>query len=218
MDPSSGQTYYYNEQSGQSQWEPPQAAGGYGAPQQGYGAQQGMQQGGSTAAVWYVTSLLPNWPVQEGMQAGSEPCSLGRADTPTKAMHISRVQCVVQANPDGTCTLFSQGKGPTGYAQANSGGQWQFLQVGEARALADGDQISLDYKNPTSAIFTVQADGAQGGMGMQGGYGQQQGGMGMQGGYGQQQGGYGGQQGGYGQQEGGYGQQQGGYGGQQGGY
>jgi len=29
VDPGSGQTYYYNEQTGQSQWEPPQQQGGY---------------------------------------------------------------------------------------------------------------------------------------------------------------------------------------------
>ena len=40
VDQASGQTYYYNEQTGQSQWEPPpqqQQGGGFGQPQQSFG-------------------------------------------------------------------------------------------------------------------------------------------------------------------------------------
>jgi hypothetical protein len=43
IDPSSGSTYYYNEQTGQSQWEPPLQGGYLGSLQGGYpGPQRGV--------------------------------------------------------------------------------------------------------------------------------------------------------------------------------
>ena len=114
--------------------------------------------------------------------------------------YVSRVQCLVNAYPDGSAAvLTSRGKPATGWRPR--GGQWQQLFAGQQVQLTDGDQVSLDIKNPESSVFTFQDESAQG---YSQGYGQQQ-----QPGYGQPPG--------YGQQPPGYGQQQGypqgGYGG-----
>ena len=118
------------------------------------------------------------------VRAGEEQ-ALGRWNMMQPSPYVSRVQAVVKMFPDGTAVLESHGKPATGYRQ--QGGMWSGLQRGQTQILQNGDEISLDSRNPEGAIFAFQAEG---------------GGMQQQGGFGQQQGGYGGQQGGYGQQQG----------------
>jgi len=207
VDQASGQTYWYNQQTGQSQWEAPQGMGGqqgYVVPTQGYGVQ----------AAWSISpgnGVYPTYTVRSGEQQ-----VLGRYDMAQQSEYVSRSQCSIQVGPDGTATLISMGKPPTA-VRSQYGAPWNYIQRDQRHVLQNGDQVSLDSNNPEGAFFTCQMEGS----GQQGGYGQQQGGYQQQG-YGQQQGGYGQQQGGYGQQQGGqqggY-AQQGGYGyGQQGGY
>ena len=134
---------------------------------------------------------------------------LSRWNMAQPSQYVSRVQAIVQVDPDGSATLYPQGKPPTGVRQG-PGGQWYWLMTGQSQVLSPGCQISLDQKNPEGAVFTCQMADGMGGQ--QGGYGQQQGGYGQQQGYGGQQQGYGGGQPGYGgQPQGGY-PQQGGYG------
>ena len=199
---------------------------GYGAPQQGYGQQQGygggMQQGGYGQQAMGIR-IVPTsgiYPDSEYAVALGGQQVLGRRNTWSDKLTISREQCGIQVGMDGSIMLVSLGRPRTGWRNPNGG--WnpiggQYVQ--ESVMLQIGDQICLDERNPEWAVYTIMQD-----TGVpyvtppqqQGGYGQQQG-YGQQGGYGQQQG-YGGQQGGYGGQQGGYGGQQGGYGGQQGGY
>lgn len=123
---------------------------------------------------------------------------------------VDRVQCMLRVRPEGHLTLIGCGtKGPTLWR--NRGGQWNALYKGQETQVFDGDQVSLDYNNPESAIFECYeesvAQAYQGGYG----YGQQQGGSDQQQGSYSQQGAYGQhQQGGYehDQQQGGYPQQQ----------
>ena len=157
VDPASGQTYYYNEQTGQSQWEPPAGFGG----QQGYGAQQGYggQQALCVNAVSGVTGFHTLQPGQQQV--------LGRYDMMQQHEGVSRKQCLVEVNVDGTAYLVSKGKPPTGLRR---NGVWYWLDTDERQRLMDGDQVSLDQYNPEYALYSCQL---QGGMGsnVQGGYG-----------------------------------------------
>jgi len=90
--------------------------------------------------------------------------------------YVSRQQCVVAINYDGSATVTSIGKPNTGVRSAY-GGQWELLGPNQQRMLQNGDQISLDVMNPEGAVFTCQneGDGQQQQQQQQGGYGQQQG-------------------------------------------
>ena len=116
--------------------------------------------------------------------------TLGRWNMQFQAITVSRAQCKVYANPDGSASLQSTGKGPTLWRMP--GGPWNALYANQVQVLSSGVQISIDSNNPEGAVFTCQFEGA----GQQQGYPQQQG-------YGQPQGGY--PQQGYAQQGGGYG-------------
>ena len=229
VDQASGQTYYYNQQTGVSQWEAPP---GFGGPQQGYGAQQ--QQGGAQQQQGYgAQQQQQGYGAQQGSQGWhlvpallvegkgrhlstdyTVPCggeqTLGRFDMVDRVGHrltVSRQQCVVQVSADGTATLYSTGKPPTGW-RTGSNEPWNWLMNGQSSTLGHGHKISLDSKNPDDAVFVCNMVGAPAG---QQGYGQQQGYGGQPQGYGQpqQQQGYGNQlQQGYGGQQAGYGQQQ----------
>lgn len=200
----------------------------YGGPQ-GYGGQQSFGAQGS----WRIFPrdgarglLLNTYSISPGQQQ-----VLGRYDMTDmhgSHMRVAVEQCAVQANYDGTITVYALGKTPTGWRKA-SYEQWKWLQPGQSQVLRSGNKVSLDYTYPDKAVYVFEMAGQGGGYGQQpgSGFGQQQGGYGQQQGglYGQQQGGLYGQQqgGGYGQQQrGAYGQQQGGgfgggYGQQQGG-
>lgn len=73
---------------------------------------------------------------------------------------VSRVQCRVQVQADGTATVVSCGKGPTLWRSQY--GPWSWLHKDEIHVLADGDLVSLDWHNPEAAVFvcTVEGQGA----------------------------------------------------------
>lgn len=142
VDEASGMTYYYNEQTGQSQWEPPPgAAAGAGAA--GYGGGQF-----AAAGTWQVCNAAGTcFVVRPG-----EDHIIGRNDLPVPKNTISRSQCQIQVSADGTAKVMSCGKPETGYA---SGGRpWEFLRCYESRQLQNGDLISLDKNDLESAMFT----------------------------------------------------------------
>tara|TARA_B110001452_G_C14945870_1_gene330848 strand:- start:27 stop:470 length:444 start_codon:yes stop_codon:yes gene_type:complete len=119
-------------------------------------------------------------------------------DEKSGRMYVSRAQCLIQVAADGTATLTSIGKNPTGLRRRH-GAPWYGLSRDATHVLLDGEQIALNVNqayDPYTAVYTVQVvrDEMSGmGMGMgiggypQQGYGQQ--GYGQQGGN-SQQGGY----------------------------
>lgn len=155
VDQDSGSTYFCNEQTGQCQWEPPDS-----------GAQM----------IWRVVptaGVLTDHAVR-----GGEEQVLGRFDMADPSPYVSRKQCLVQVAANGSgATLVSTGKPLTLY-RAHSSAPWYVLRksrpLGDdigyddatTHALSDGEQISIDMRNPEGAIFTVcccQADGSAGG-------------------------------------------------------
>ena len=94
VDETSGATYYYNEQTGESQWESPQ--------QQNHGAAE---------VVWRVAGLRG---VDAGhtLRSGDERV-LSRWNMLNQKLTVSRKQGVVRCLADGTATLTSEGRGPT---------------------------------------------------------------------------------------------------------
>lgn len=132
VDEASGSAYYYNEQTGESQWE---------SPQQNYGAE----------VVWRVAGLCG---VDAGhtLRAGDERV-LSRWNMLSQKLTVSRKQGVVQCHGDGTATLTSEGKGPTLWREQD--GPWCALQRGGAVYLSENDQVSLDCSDPESAVFMV---------------------------------------------------------------
>ena len=191
IDPESGQTYFYHEPTGISQWEPPPQT-----DQQVYTGQVMWQ----FSPAW---GLYSDYTVRSG-----EEQVLGRFDMVEQKNTVSRMQCVVQVAADGTASVVSLGKRPTGLrARAGPdkygrGAPWYGLESDATRmnahVLKDGEQIALDMDSgeslgyqgtPYSAVFTchmVQGDQC----GQQDQYGQPQGQYGQQGGYAEQQGGY----------------------------
>lgn len=151
FDQSCGATYYYNEHTGQSQWEPPHV----GAPP----AENTPQQGAGTQVTWKVASVSGWGPRFAGKytlrHGGTFYVALGRYDMeiskPTRPW-VSREQCVIQLQPDGTATLESRGKAPTLFR--NRGGTWYALEKGEGLTLSEGDQVSVDYNDPEGTVFT----------------------------------------------------------------
>lgn len=190
--------FYNNDYAGQAtQWEPPQAAGG-----QGYGGGQ---------ALW---RLIPAWGVlQEYCVGNGQDLIIGRFDMAEQKNTVSRQQAVVQVAPDGTATLFSLGKRPTGLRR-HGNAPWYGLLKDAGHVLLDGEQIALDMDSgesfgwqgaPYTAVFTCHLDRGGGYNSPQGGYEQ---GYTQQGGYPPEDSYY--PQDGYSQQDG---QQQGGWGG-----
>jgi len=149
VDQGSGTTYYYNEMTGESQWDPPQSS----TPQQG----------------WH---LVPRY-LLEGkgrhlktdytLPLGGEQI-LGRYDIVDQLgqkLTVSRQQCVVQAGPDGSLALYSTGKPPTGW-RTGPHEPWTWLQNGQSVMLDHGHKISLDQNNPMDAVFVCQQLGRAG--------------------------------------------------------
>lgn len=147
-----GTTYYFNEQTGQSQWEPPQSAT----------AQQG---GGASVRLCLVpaTGVYGEYFVCNG-----EEQVLGRHDMAEQKLTVSRAQCLVQVAADGTATVVSLGKRPTGLRR-HGGAPWYGLELHATHALLDGEQIALDMDSgesfgwqgqPYTAIFTCHVDKA----------------------------------------------------------
>lgn len=196
-DPQSGQTYYYNEQTGQYQWDPPFEQQGYGAP-----AQQGYDQQGYGYGAQILVSVAPSrgvrLPDNSQLPGASSTCTvgngeeqaLGRYEMLEQSIYVSRKQCVVRVAYDGRVALVSVGKPPTlvrpdanspWYALQKSGDKrpipkWILDRYGYKAArspflLSGGEQVGLDIRNPESAVFTVtcQVQQSTGG----GGYGVQ---------------------------------------------
>jgi len=140
LDEASGSTYYYNEQTGETSWQAP--------IEQGYGAQ----------FLWTVTSAEgwgPRYSGKYQLRNGDMEV-LGRYDLftskPTRPW-VSREQCSVLVEADGTAIVVSRGKPPTGW-RAPGGGPWQWLMRDEMHLLSHGDQLSLDYQDPEGTVFT----------------------------------------------------------------
>ena len=205
VDPSNGYTYYYDAQTGQSQWEVPVEFA-----QQGGGAQDS----GAKVVLWRLTGSAYRNSLNERAGVGSftgvtgfagadksrdyeidstspvvYPLSegdeqvLSRWNMVEQALTVSRRQCDVECK-GGYATLVSNGRSPTLWRER--GGPWCSVPKGESLVLNDGDQVSLDAQDPDAAIFTCEA-AQQGGSEQQGGS-VQQGGYAQQGGSAQQSG------------------------------
>lgn len=163
IDQESGQNYYYNEHTGQSQWEPPPGdyGPGWDSAQQGYAKQ----------VLW---TIVPTQGVhqKEYQLRNGEDHVLGRYDMIRQSLYISREQCVVRVAADGTASLLSIGKPPT--VVCSAAGECYGLQRGLAHALKDGERIALKATflsddasfdsllgsgagGPAQGIFTVYA-------------------------------------------------------------
>jgi hypothetical protein len=141
VDAASGHTYYYDADTGQSQWEPPGGA----TSRQGYGSQ----------LVW---RLIPTAGVHnEYTVRNGEEQALGRYNMAEQSPYVSRQQCLVQVAADGAATLFSIGKPSTLCRPEHRGMRpaWEHMLKYTSRDLADGDQISLNFLDPENAVFTV---------------------------------------------------------------
>ena len=149
IDEASGVTYFYNSQTGVSQWE---------QPEQACGAQVLWRVAGTSGIHYWCQYNLCNGDVQV----------LSRFNMLNQALTVSRVQCIVQIH-DGTATLTSCGKGPTLWRPRSppmhGWPRWIALDKGDLVPLSDGDQVSLDVNDPEGAVFTckeasaVQQDG-----------------------------------------------------------
>jgi len=175
-DQSSGQTYYYNEVTGHSQWEPPQAV----TAQTTHGAHIHW-------AVVPVTGVLNQYTVRRG-----EHQVLGRYDMASQNPYISEFKCVVRVDAtSGTATLVALGDAPIAVCKPEKG-LWFDLRKKQTHVLSDGERIALDGKNPEGiygAIFAVYSQPDEYGYAVQqDGWGQQAG-CGEQGGW-EQQGGW----------------------------
>ena len=155
IDEASGATFYYNLETGQSQWEPPTQ----------------MQQSSYGQVAWH---FAPTWGVhaQYTVRNGEEQI-LGRFDMIEEKSTVSRMQCVVQVAADGTATIASLGKRPTGL-RAREGAPWYGLEADTTRqnvhVLKHGEQIALDIDSgesfgwqgtPYTAVYTCLVESTQ---------------------------------------------------------
>jgi len=159
VDEASGHTFYYHEQTGQSQWESPFS-------------------GNAAQFTWVLApsdTVLDEYIVRSG-----ETQVLGRADMVKPNPYVSREQCLVQVAADGTASVVSMGKAQTYvFTECERPPPGEMidhtvvlgmhrtvvlrtvvLRTGQTHVLQDRDQIVF-----RQAKFTVYA--------MQSGYGQQ---------------------------------------------
>jgi hypothetical protein len=66
---------------------------------------------------------------------------------------VSRRQCTVKCLSDGSAILEAKGVSPTMWRP--QGGQWFALNCGQSCPLSDGDQISVDARNPDGVYFQI---------------------------------------------------------------
>ena len=168
IDQESGLAYYYHEQTGQYQWEPPPTA-----QQNCYNEQTGQSQWepptaqqdnhGNRQAAWHhphgTNQVM--WRVADFAGSHSrynlrkhDVQVLSRYNMLKQSLFVSRKQCFVSCLADGTAALTSVGKGPTLWRERS--GPWCMVQRGESLTLSDGDAISLDAKNPDGTVFTCE--------------------------------------------------------------
>ena len=143
VDEASGHLYYYNEQTGHSQWEPP-------------------AQTTTTQRVQWI--LAPASGVRnEYTVRNREAQVLGRYDMDVQSIYVSREQCVVRVGFDGTASVLSTGKAPT--VVCSPYGECYGLERGLSHVLQHGEQIGLKQSlhsnqeagGPIQGIFTVYA-------------------------------------------------------------
>jgi hypothetical protein len=165
IDEATGETYYYNQLTGQQQWEPPQTS--------------------TTKVIWSIAAYngvagfsgVTGFAAQNKggffqLEYGSEgrPCQLpytlgygdeqvlSRWNMEEQALTVSRVQAIVKCQADGSALLTSEGKGATLWRQY--GGPWNYLQTDEQVILGDADQVSLDCNDPERAVFILEQQSA----------------------------------------------------------
>jgi len=155
-------TYYYNEATGESQWEPPQP----GTAHPDYSKSQ---------AVWSVGGVrgVAGFTYREGSAhldpyrdlpytvCTSDEIVLGRWNMVAPKIHVSREQCKVKVAGDGTATLISCGKPPTLW-RSRTAASWDALLKWDEKPLSDGDMISLDAQDRDAAVFVVDRAVQQG--------------------------------------------------------
>jgi hypothetical protein len=155
-------TYYYNEATGESQWEPPQP----GTAHPDYSKSQ---------AVWSVGGVrgVSGFTYREGSAhldpyrdlpytvCTSNDIVLGRWNMVAQKIHVSREQCKVKVAGDGTATLISCGKPPTLW-RSRTAVSWDALLKWDEKPLSDGDMISLDAQDRDAAVFVVERAVQQG--------------------------------------------------------
>ena len=123
VDEASGETFYYNEQTGQSQWAAPLTEP-------------------ARSSSWHLVPVVgTHSPIQ--LHSGEEQI-IGRFDMAEQDVYVSRAQCAVRVSADGSLQVTSLGKPPT-LVRAN-GGLWAGVRKDEARMLADGTEICLTGK------------------------------------------------------------------------
>lgn len=149
VDQASGTTYFCETHTGQCQWERPTLDQ----------AVKKVPKRRSPAPQTYWRMAANEWSPRFGgvykLKMGDAEV-LGRYDLgewkPSRPW-VSRDQCLVHVETDGTATLQSRsGHTPTLYRAP--GGPWFALMQGEKTFLADGDQVSLDYNDPEGTVFT----------------------------------------------------------------
>jgi hypothetical protein len=132
VDDTSGQTYYYNEQTGASQWEPPLVA---------------------SQVVWVLApfeGVHPEYVLREG-----DTQVIGRSDMIKPNIYVSRAQCRIHVAADGTASVTSLGKAQT-YVMKMSKKTSVNLAKDKPHVLNEGDQIALNI-GANRGIFTVYA-------------------------------------------------------------
>ena len=189
-----GSYFFCSEQTGECQWDPPQfAQEGYGdGAQQGYSSGNSDQQGyggnaaqqGATQALWRLvptTGVFTQYDVRNGEQQtlGRYDMIIDSAEREDESLYVSRQQCIVQVAADGSATLASIGR-PSTLCRRRSNAPWFGLRrmrpLGDdigydgAHVLKDGEQISLDHRNPEGTIFTVMCQTAESAEDVGGGY------------------------------------------------
>jgi len=151
VDEASGATYYYNEATGKSQWGPPKvvwrvAPGHWDEPPAGHW-------GGSKQS----TGVASEYALRNGQTQ-----VLGRYDMIEQSLYVSRAQCAVQVDADGTATLVSLGKSPT-VLRGRVGGSrypspWFGLRKEKPHVLISGEEIGLEWAKPEAAFFTISCE------------------------------------------------------------
>ena len=210
VDPATGATYYYNEQTGQSQWEPPVSVAPAAAAVAEHLAAQSQAQsqaagagaqkaGGARATQWTLAGLsgvtgfdftqdnptYSSWGLHATV-ADPLPYTLSTNDEQVLSRwNMVHQQLTVSRKQ---CLVKCLGDGTATLTSVGmgptlwrmQGNPWCALQKGDKVTLTDGDQISLDCNDPEAAVFVCLGAAVQQGGGQQGGYQQEGGGYAQQ--------------------------------------
>eukprot|EP00966_Prymnesium_polylepis_P195616 4534024-Prymnesium_polylepis.1 len=143
----SGQAYYFREETGEFQWDPPPEV------QQNYGTQ----------VLWRVVGIsgirrryaLWDDVLQYHLRNGDVQV-LSRFAMMEQKLTVSRNQCTVQVR-DGIAILTSCGKSPTLFRPRDHP-RWIVLDKGDQIPLNDGDLVSLDFQDADGAVFMCEQE------------------------------------------------------------